>query len=98
MTGIDANKCELSDERIGHDLEGQRRKRLAVISFAMKNLLRMIGIRTFGRENIVRRGQIVDDCIEQRLHAFVLESSSAENREELQIDHAAAQRSEQFLG
>jgi hypothetical protein len=33
-TGIDPNKAQRADKRIGHDLEGQRGKRLVITGFA----------------------------------------------------------------
>ena len=33
--GVDAEERELTDERVGHDLEGQRRERLLVVGLAL---------------------------------------------------------------
>src|SRR5215469_1919728 len=98
MSGVNANKRKLSDERVGHDLKGQRRKGFVVVGFPVKNFLRMIRIGPLGWRNIERRRQVVNDRIEQRLHAFVLERRSAKNREQLEFDDAATQRLAQFLG
>ena len=98
MSRVNPDERELSDERIRHDLEGECGKWLAVFSFAVQHLLRMIRVCTFSRRNVERRWQIIHHCIEQRLYALILESRSAEYREELKFNHAATQRFAQFLG
>ena len=91
MARIHADERQLTDKRIGHDLEGQRRKRRLVVGGTL-DFLAGVGIFAFDRRNIERRRQIVDDRVQQRLHAFVLESRSADHREHLHLQGRAAQR------
>jgi hypothetical protein len=71
---VHADERELTDEGVGHDLECQRRKRRVVFR-------RPLGGRATGAfridaddgRDVERRRQVVDDRVEQRLHALVLE-------------------------
>jgi hypothetical protein len=81
VAGVHANERQLADKRISHDLESQPGERFIVRRFANDDLLRMFRINAFGWWDVQGRRQIVHDCVEQRLHAFVLERSSAEHRE-----------------
>ncbi len=47
LPGVHADEGELADERVGHDLEGQRRERLVVGGLAGDRLVGMIGISAF---------------------------------------------------
>ena len=58
----------------------------------------MVRVNAFRRWNVQRRGQVINHCVQQRLHAFVLEGRSAHHREQLQADHALAQRGAQLIG
>ncbi len=42
------------------------------------------------RRLVERAGQVIDNRVEQRLHAFVFESASADHREDLQVDGGLA--------
>ncbi len=50
----------------------------------------MRGIDAFHRRLVQRAGQVIDNRVEQRLDALVLECASADNREHLQIDGGLA--------
>src|SRR5256712_11865437 len=63
---------EVSDKRVGHDLECQRRKRL-VIARAAQKWLGAIKRSALYRRNIERRRQVINYGVEQRLDALVLE-------------------------
>ena len=39
----------------------------------------LVGVETLDRRNVERRRQIIDNCVEQRLHALVLEGRAAKN-------------------
>ncbi len=81
--GVDANERELTDERVGHDLEAERGKRRVVprrARFDRVGALRRI--ETLDCRHIHRRRQIVDNRVEQRLHALVLECRTADHRHE----------------
>ena len=95
-TRVDAHEAELA-EWIVDDLEGQRRKRLTVVRLARHDLVVMRGIDAFNRRLVERAGQIIDDRVEQRLNALVLECASANYREDLQIDGGLANAGLQFF-
>src|SRR6185437_8578129 len=81
LAGIDAREGDGADERVVHDLEGEHRERLAVERPA-NDLLARLHVDALDRLAIGGRGQIVDDAIQQRLHAFVLERRAAQHRNE----------------
>ena len=97
LPGIHANKCELADKRIGHDLERQRRKRLAIGRLA-RDRLAIVGIRSPGLAYIQRRRQVIHHSIQQRLNPFILEGGSDDHRKYLQCNGRFAQRRAQLLG
>ncbi len=84
MPGVHTDEHELSDERIAHDLESQRRERFLSSSAWRSTSFPIVRIDALDRRNIERRRQEIHHCVEQRLHAFVLESRSADHREHLQ--------------
>src|ERR1017187_5349878 len=96
LPGIHADKGQLSDKRVGHDLEGQRCERLFVVGFAW-NRLPSVGIETMRLFRIERRGQVIDHRIEQWLDAFILESRSYHHRKQFQPNCGFAQRRLQFV-
>ena len=87
--GIHAEERELTDERVGHDLERERRERRVVFRRALdQHGFRVVRIGFLVRvdaddgRHVERRRQEVDDRVEQRLHALVLERRSADDRHE----------------
>jgi hypothetical protein len=87
--GVDANKGQLPDIGVGHQLEGKRRELGAVGRLAR---IRLAVLQLAGdRRNIDRRRQQIDHRIEHALHALVLESGSAKRRLNLAGDRAIAQ-------
>ena len=89
LAGIDAAEGERADERIVHDLEGQHGERLGV-GWRARRLLAGLEIDALHRRHVERRRQIVDDGVEHRLHAFVLEGGAAQDRHEYVADGALA--------
>ncbi len=86
---IHAEERELTDERVGHDLERQRRKRRLVLSRTLdQHRLRVLGVGLLvrvdpdDRRHVERRRQEVHDGVEQRLHTLVLEGRSTDDRHE----------------
>src|SRR5208282_4236064 len=96
LAGINTNESQLAHERISHDLESQRRKRL-VIRRLPGNHCTVVRICAFHFAGIERRGQIINYSIKQRLHAFVLESGAHNYWKQFQINGRLAQRRPQFL-
>jgi hypothetical protein len=64
LAGINAEECQLTDERIGHDLEHQRGKRLFVVRLAGS------------RGSAIRRPALNRRNIDRRRQKFTTASSS----------------------
>ena len=77
-----------------HDLEGQQRQRIFVDRHAQQRLA-VLGIDALERFTIGGRGQEVDDGVEQRLHALVLEGRAAHHRIEGSLDGRLADQTAQ---
>ena len=92
---IDAEENQLADVRVGRDLEREAGKRLVVARFALSGLV--VVVHALDRRNVDRRRHIVDDRIEHRLHALVLERRAAQHRHDLVVDRARAQAELDFL-
>src|SRR6266704_1453654 len=88
---------EVSDKRVGHDLECQRRKRL-VIARAAQKWLGAIKRSALYRRNVERRRQVINYGVEQRLDALVLERGTGHDGHQLQRDGRAANRGAQLFG
>ena len=83
---VDADERELTDERVGHDLEPERRERRVVGRRPLDDRLRpLVRIEALDRRHVERRRQVVDDRVEQRLHALVLERRAADDRHERRL-------------
>ena len=89
---IDAEERELTDERVGHDLERERGERRVVLRRTLdEHGVRIVRIDFLVRvdaddgRHVERRRQEVDDRVEQRLHALVLERRSADDRHERRL-------------
>jgi hypothetical protein len=87
---------ELAHVRVGHDLEGQGGERLGVGRLALDLLVALHGD-AGDRGQVDRAGQVVDDGVEQRLHALVLEGGAVEDRDDLVGDRAGADGGAQVL-
>src|SRR4029077_2349917 len=71
---IHAEERQLTDERVGHDLERQRRERRLVGRRPLDDRLFLLGrVEAGNRGYVERRRQEVDDRVEQRLDTLVLE-------------------------
>ncbi len=86
---IHAEERELTDERVGHDLERERGERRVVFCRTLdEHGVRIVRIDFLVRvdaddgRHVERRRQEIDDRVEQRLHALVLERRSADDRHE----------------
>src|SRR5256886_4986736 len=85
----DAEERQVADERVVEDLEGERGERLRVARLARSGLAALID--TLDVRHLDRRGHELDDRIEQRLHALVLERGAAHAQHDLVPDGALAQ-------
>src|SRR3546814_7996304 len=88
LARIDTRERQRADERIGHDLERQRRERLIVVGLA--RLFRSVGRHALDRRNVERARQIIDNGVEQRLDALVLDGRTAQHGHEGEVERALA--------
>ena len=87
---IDAAEGDGADERIVHDLEREQRQRLLVVRLAHDLVALVVG--ALDRGHVERRRQIIDDGVEQGLHALVLEGGAAQHRIERAGQHGLADK------
>ena len=99
LARVDAEVGELADEGVGRDLEGERRERLGVVGVAHGRavLLALDGLEALDRRHVERARQEVDDRVEQRLDALVLERRAAQHRRQLDLERRLADRRDQEL-
>ena len=83
--GVYAEEHQTADERVHHDLEGQRGKGFVVGGCALNFFALVLG-RALYRGHVHRRGQIVHNRVEQRLNALVAIRRTAQNRVHLARD------------
>src|SRR5580704_7054837 len=95
-TGVNANVGDVPNERVGHDLECQGRKRLVIARASQHHFI--IGGRALDRRNIERRRQVIDHRIQQRLNALVLERGAGQYGNQFQGNRRAANGSAQLIG
>src|SRR5262249_52764984 len=86
---VDPQEGQRADVGVGHDLEGQRGEG-RVVRRATLLLLARVRIGADHGRNVDRRWQQVDDGVEQRLHALVLEGGAAGDRHDLHGERARA--------
>ncbi len=80
--GVHPEEGEPADVRVGRHLEGERRERLGVRGAALDvGVVVERDVALDGRD-VDRARQVVDDRVEQRLHALVLEGGPAEHRDD----------------
>ena len=82
--GVDTDERQTSDERVRHHLEDETGKGAVHVRGESDFFVRL-GVHADNGRNIQRRGQEIDNGIEQLLHAFVLVRRTAEDG-----NHAAA--------
>ena len=85
LAGVDAEVGQLADERVGHDLEGERREGGVQARLALGRLARL-GIGAGHRRHVDRARQVVDDRVQQRLHALVLEGGAEQHRRDRVVE------------
>ena len=76
---VDPQVGQPADERVGDDLEGEGAERL-LSSAARGDSSPVLGSMPDDRRHVDRRRQVVDDGVEHRLDALVLERGAAEDR------------------
>ena len=96
--GIDAEECQGADKGVGGDLERQRGEGLAVVGLADDALGGFfVRAQALNVGHISGRRQIHQAGIKQSLHSFVLEGGAAQHGDNLTLDGADAQASDNFL-
>ena len=97
LARVDAEVGQLADVGVGHHLEGEGGEGGVVVGRA--RLLGAAAVLALGgrhdpgqRRDLERRGQQLDDRVEQRLHALVLERGAAEHRGHLDVEGRLVQR------
>jgi hypothetical protein len=88
--GVDTDEGELAHEGVGHDLEDERAEGRVVLGRPLHQLAVVVGVVRHRRRHVQRRRQIVDDRVEHRLDALVLEGRAADHREQLHRDRGLA--------
>ena len=86
---IDAAEGDGADEGVVHDLEAEQRQRRVVLRLA-GHFFAVVRVDALDRRHVERRRQEIDDRVEQRLHALVLEGRAAENGKESAGDDGLA--------
>src|SRR5581483_833404 len=90
-TGVDAYIRERADERVGRDLERERRERLVVRRVTFGDGAVFVVEMALDRRAIHRRRQIIDHRVEHGLDAFVLERATTCDQHDFELQVALAQ-------
>ena len=97
--GVDAHEHELAVERVGGDLEDQSRERIGLDRVTVDLDGLVAGLVALDGRHVLGGRQVVDDTVQHRLNALVLEGGAAEDREGFlgdgELAHAGA---DVFLG
>ena len=96
LARVDAEVRELADVRVAHDLEREGRERLVVGRGALDRLAGL-QLDALDRRDVDRAREVVDDGVEQGLHALVLERRAAEHRDDLAAHGRDADRRAQVV-
>ena len=91
LARVDAEVGELADVRVAHDLERERRERL-VLGRAPRELVLRARVDAVDRRDVERARQVVDDGVEQRLHALVLEGGAEQDGRDGDRERRRAER------
>ena len=83
---------ELTNEGVGHNLEGQSREGSLRVGFAGV-FLASLGVGALDGRNVARSRQVIDNGVEEFLNALVLVSGTHKDRVDLASDYTLAQSS-----
>ena len=78
LTGVHTEVCQLTNERVGSDLESQSSKR-SIVRRRTGLLFLSLGIHALDVRDIGRSGHIVNDSVQQLLHTAVLVGRATDN-------------------
>ena len=96
LAGVDAEVGQLADVGVGHHLEGEGGEGGVVVGGALglgrpAVLALLGGLEPLDGGHLERRGEQLDDRVEQRLDALVLEGGAAEDRRDLDVEGGPVQ-------
>ncbi len=80
LTGVNAEEHEFSSVRIGPKFERRGAEFVVVVGFNDHSAFASgcSGFHTSRWRNVERARQVIDDCVNENLHAFLFESGTAE--------------------
>ena len=96
LPGVDPEIGQLADVRVAHHLERERRERL-VLGRPAGELVARARVDAVDRRDVERARQVVDDRVEERLHALVLEGGAEEYRRDGDRERRLAKRAPDHL-
>ena len=97
LAGVDPEVRQLADVRVGHDLEDEGRER-RVLGRGPGDLVLRLRVGALDGGDVERARQVVDDRVEQRLHALVLEGGAEQHRRDRVGERPGAKRALDHLG
>ena len=86
VTRVHADVGEATEERVNGDLEREGRERLLRVGVTLDDLLLVARVAGLDGADVERVRQVVDDRVEHRLNAAVLERGATEHRVDLARD------------
>ncbi len=93
---VDTEEGQRADERVGDDLEGQRRERRLVVRLAGHFDGVVVNVHALHVRHVDRRRQQLDHAVQHGLHALVLEGRAAVHRHDLGGQGTGTQRVDDF--
>mmetsp|Transcript_67250 Transcript_67250/g.146582 ORF Transcript_67250/g.146582 Transcript_67250/m.146582 type:complete len:536 (+) Transcript_67250:681-2288(+) len=84
--GVDAEEGQGAHVGVVGNLEGEAGERGLVNTLPFQRLLLVLGVLALNWREVSGRGQVVQDCVQQRLHALVLEGSATQDWHEGHAD------------
>ncbi len=98
LARVDAEVGELADVGVGHDLErsAANGSESSAWRSAGRSSLALDRLEALDGRHVERAGQEVDDRVEQRLDALVLERGAAQHRRQLDLERRLADRGAQL--
>ena len=93
-----AYKDEFADERVGPQFESQSRRSGEVVGddFQRGRVFVVFAV-SLNRGNVERAGEVVDNCVEQHLHALVLERRTGDNADKVERQRSLADAQTEFV-
>ena len=83
LSGLDAEEDELADEGISPKLEREGTELGVVVRRGGDFFLAVVRVDAHSRGNVERTGEIIDDGVDEKLDALVLEGGATDDRDKL---------------